>query len=154
MDAASRITNLETQLAVLTERMAAADKATQAAFAASEKAIAKAEQAQSDYNNRSNEFRSALDDQNKLMSDDQNKLMSNTMIGRPEWSNAHEDVKRKIEDLGVNLNKKVDENRIQLNEKADVKSVVNLQKLIYMGVGMAVLLSFLVPILITVLKTR
>lgn len=146
MDAASRITNLETQLAVLTERMAAADKATQAAFAASEKAIAKAEQAQSDYNNRSNEFRSALDDQNKLM--------SNTMIGRPEWSNAHEDVKRKIEDLGVNLNKKVDENRIQLNEKADVKSVVNLQKLIYMGVGMAVLLSFLVPILITVLKTR
>lgn len=144
MDAASRITNLETQLAVLTERMAAADKATQAAFAASEKAITKAEQAQSDYNNRSNEFRSSLDDQNKLM--------SNTMIGRPEWSNAHEDVKRKIEDLNNGLSKKIDENRVQLNEKADVKSVVNLQKLVYMGVGMAVFISFLVPIMIAVLK--
>ena len=144
MDDASRTTNLETQLAVLTERMAAADKATQSAFAASEKAIAKAEQAQSDYNARSNEFRSSLDDQNKLM--------SNTMIGRPEWSNANEDVKRKIEELGIGLGKKVDENREQLNEKADVKSVINLQKLVYMGVGMAILLSFLVPILITVLK--
>ena len=144
MDDASRTTNLETQLAVLTERMAAADKATQSAFAASEKAIAKAEQAQSDYNARSNEFRSSLDDQNKLM--------SNTMIGRPEWSNANEDVKRKIEELGIVLGKKVDENREQLNEKADVKSVINLQKLVYMGVGMAILLSFLVPILITVLK--
>jgi|ERR1039458_6387722 hypothetical protein len=144
MDDASRTTNLETQLAVLTERMAAADKATQSAFAASEKAIAKAEQAQSDYNARSNEFRSSLDDQNKLM--------SNTMIGRPEWSNANEDVKRKIEELGIGLGKKIDENREQLNEKADVKSVINLQKLVYMGVGMAILLSFLVPILITVLK--
>jgi hypothetical protein len=144
MDDASHTTNLETQLAVLTERMAAADKATQSAFAASEKAIAKAEQAQSDYNARSNEFRSSLDDQNKLM--------SNTMIGRPEWSNANEDVKRKIEELGIGLGKKIDENREQLNEKADVKSVINLQKLVYMGVGMAILLSFLVPILITVLK--
>jgi hypothetical protein len=78
--------------------------------------------------------------------------MSNTMIGRPEWSNANEDVKRKIEELGIGLGKKIDENREQLNEKADVKSVINLQKLVYMGVGMAILLSFLVPILITVLK--
>src|ERR1700722_3073367 len=41
--------------------LAAQEKAVTAAFTASEKAIVKAEDAQKDYNNRSNEFRGQLD---------------------------------------------------------------------------------------------
>lgn len=51
-------------------------KAVDAAFSASEKAIEKAEASQTAYNLRSNEFRSALDDSNKLM--------STTMVARHE----------------------------------------------------------------------
>ena len=47
--------------------LTAMDKATQSAFASSEKAIGKAEQAQADYNIRSNEFRGQLDDQAKTL---------------------------------------------------------------------------------------
>lgn len=46
-------------------RIGAVERATEAAFVASEKAITKAETAQTAYNARSNEFRAALDDQNK-----------------------------------------------------------------------------------------
>jgi hypothetical protein len=45
--------------------LTAQEKATSAAFLASEKAIVKAEDAQRDYNARSNEFRGQLDDQAK-----------------------------------------------------------------------------------------
>jgi hypothetical protein len=45
--------------------LAAQKELTNAAFAASEKAIVKAEEAQKDYNQRSNEFRGQLDDQAK-----------------------------------------------------------------------------------------
>lgn len=45
----------------------AQEKAVQAAFAASDKAIIKAEDAQKDYNERSNEFRGQLDDQAKML---------------------------------------------------------------------------------------
>jgi hypothetical protein len=48
-------------------RLDAMQKATDSAFAASEKAIIKAEQAQSEYNVRSNEFRGQLDDQAKTL---------------------------------------------------------------------------------------
>ena len=47
--------------------LAAQEKAVTAAFLASEKAIIKAEEAQKDYNNRSNEFRGQLDDQAKRL---------------------------------------------------------------------------------------
>ena len=43
------------------------EKQTATAFSAAEKATDKYEGAQKEYNNRSNEFRAALDDQNKLM---------------------------------------------------------------------------------------
>jgi len=43
--------------------LSAQEKLMSAAFAASEKAIVKAEEAQRDYNVRSNEFRGQLDDQ-------------------------------------------------------------------------------------------
>ena len=48
------------------DALAAQEKAVAAAFLASEKAIVKAEDAQKDYNVRSNEFRQTLDDQNKI----------------------------------------------------------------------------------------
>lgn len=48
------------------DALAAQEKAVTAAFLASEKAIVKAEDAQKDYNVRSNEFRGQLDDQNKM----------------------------------------------------------------------------------------
>ncbi len=47
--------------------LAAQEKAVTAAFLASEKAIVKAEDAQRDYNIRSNEFRGQLDDQAKTL---------------------------------------------------------------------------------------
>lgn len=56
--------------------LAAQEKAVVAAFESSREAINKAETAQAAYNARSNEFRSALDDQGKIM--------STTMIPRIE----------------------------------------------------------------------
>lgn len=47
--------------------LVAQEKGTAAAFASSEKAIAKAEEAQREYNVRSNEFRGQLDDQAKML---------------------------------------------------------------------------------------
>lgn len=47
--------------------LAAQEKQTSASFLASEKAIVKAEDAQREYNVRSNEFRGQLDDQAKLL---------------------------------------------------------------------------------------
>jgi hypothetical protein len=54
--------------------LAAQEKAVAAAFLASEKAIIKAEEAQKDYNLRSNEFRGQLDDQAKLLMQRQEAL--------------------------------------------------------------------------------
>jgi len=47
--------------------LAAQDKMTAAAFASGEKAVSKAEEAQKDYNVRSNEFRGQLEDQAKRL---------------------------------------------------------------------------------------
>ncbi len=59
------------EFSVMDERMkqavASLKELNSAAFAASEKAIGKAEQAQSEYNIRSNEFRGQLDDQAKML---------------------------------------------------------------------------------------
>ncbi len=51
----------------VTTALAAQEKAVAAAFLASEKAIIKAEDAQREYNTRSNEFRGQLDDQAKTL---------------------------------------------------------------------------------------
>ncbi len=63
--------HLTTALAGLEKQLlatvSALDRQMQAAFAASDRAIIKAEQAQSEYNVRSNEFRGQLDDQAKLL---------------------------------------------------------------------------------------
>jgi hypothetical protein len=65
----------------------AAKEQTSASFASSEKAIGKAEQAQSDYNNRSNEFRGQLDDQAK------------TLMPRTESQTLFKSYEDKLEDM-------------------------------------------------------
>lgn len=67
--------------------IAASDKQTAASFASSEKAIGKAEQAQSDYNVRSNEFRGQLDDQAK------------TLMPRTESQTLFKSYEDKLEDI-------------------------------------------------------
>lgn len=67
--------------------LAAQEKAVTAAFLASEKAIIKAEEAQKDYNVRSNEFRGQLDDQAKML------------MPRTESIGLHKSTAEKIEDV-------------------------------------------------------
>ena len=127
-----RLQSLDTQFGL---SLSAMDKATSAAFAASEKAIVKAEEAQREYNLRSNEFREALNDQNKLM--------AQSMVPRPEWAFAHEELGKKLDEV----------KRIQ-TLKADAISVMALQKLVYIGVGMAILISFLIPVMVSFLRSK
>lgn len=61
------VSALAAQEKAVAAALAAQKEATAAAFAASERAITKAEIAQTDYNQRSNEFRGQLDDQAKLL---------------------------------------------------------------------------------------
>lgn len=67
--------------------LAAQEKAVAAAFLASEKAIIKAETAQTNYNERSNEFRAALDDAAKLS------------LPRTEAFSKFGDMERRIEEM-------------------------------------------------------
>lgn len=70
--------------------LAAQEKAVAAAFLASEKAIIKAESAQTSYNERSNEFRAALDDSARLQ------------LPRSEASSKFSDYDRRLEDMKKN----------------------------------------------------
>lgn len=82
------------------ERDAAIREQTKATFEASDKAITKAEDAQRDYNVRSNEFRGQLDDQNKLMRD--------TMMPRVESLGMHHATADKIEAVKRDTYSRVD----------------------------------------------
>lgn len=75
--------------------LAAQEKAVAAAFLASEKAIIKAEDAQREYNIRSNEFRGQLDDQAK------------TLMPRPETLTMFSSTEEKINSLRRNLEDKI-----------------------------------------------
>lgn len=85
--------------------LAAQEKAVNAAFLASEKAIVKAEGAQSDYNERSNEFRGQLDDQAKtLISKDE--AITRFVVGEQRLEDAKgaigvqlDDIKRQLGSL-------------------------------------------------------
>jgi len=68
----------------LSTALAAQEKGTTAAFLAGEKAVLKAEQAQKEYNERSNEFRGQLDDQAK------------TLMPRPETVNMFKALDEKL----------------------------------------------------------
>jgi hypothetical protein len=61
------LSNFKAAETAVSAALAAAEKAVNAAFMASEKAVLKAEQAQKEYNERSNEFRGQLDDQAKTL---------------------------------------------------------------------------------------
>lgn len=69
----------------------AAEKATNAAFLAAEKAIEKAENAQSAYNERSNEFRQSLNDSQQFM------------VSRTEFSAELLRIMERIEDIKKEL---------------------------------------------------
>lgn len=69
----------------VTAALAAAEKAVNAALVSSDKATGKAEQAQKEYNERSNEFRGQLDDQAKtLMPRSEALLLINTQAEKLE----------------------------------------------------------------------
>lgn len=72
--------------------LSASDKQTTAAFDSAEKAIEKAEQAQKEYNIRSNEFRQALDDSNK------------NNMSRTEYIQGHTSLIQKIEGVEKSVN--------------------------------------------------
>lgn len=88
--------------------LAAAEKAVNAAFLASEKAVLKAEQAQKEYNERSNEFRGQLDDQAK------------TLMPRPETLNMFKAIEEKI--LGVQHVTETRTNGIEASARAELTS--------------------------------
>lgn len=83
---------------------------TNAAFASSEKAIVKAEDAQRDYNQRSNEFRGQLDDQAKRL------------ISREEVGIRFASVEDKIETRATSIEEKIDEVKRDINALRDFKS--------------------------------
>ena len=76
--------------------LAAQEKGTNAAFAASEKAIVKAEDAQREYNIRSNEFRGQLDDQAK------------TLMPRPETISLFKNMDDKLSNVRNEMNSRDD----------------------------------------------
>lgn len=96
--------------------LAAQEKAVTAAFLASEKAIVKAEDAQKDYNQRSNEFRGQLDDQAK------------TLMPRVETIGLFKNVDDRINALQVSIDSKMESARIANQKefestKVDIKSL-------------------------------
>lgn len=90
--------------------LAAQEKAVAAAFLASEKAIVKAEDAQKDYNERSNEFRGQLDDQAK------------TLMPRLESLGLFKGIDDKITVLQKSFEDKLEAARINNEKVADLQS--------------------------------
>jgi uncharacterized phage infection (PIP) family protein YhgE len=87
--------------------LAAQEKGTNSSFVASEKAIVKAEQAQKDYNERSNEFRGQLDDQAK------------TLMPRPETLSMFKGIEDKLENVQTNAKNELTSARAALNKSID-----------------------------------
>ena len=78
------LANFKAAEVAVSAALVAAEKSVNTAFAASEKAVLKAEQAQKEYNERSNEFRGQLDDQAK------------TLMPRPETQNMFKAIEEKV----------------------------------------------------------
>lgn len=99
--------------AAVEKALAAQEKATAANFAANEKAITKAEDAQRDYNIRSNEFRGQLDDQAKtLMPRSEATVMFNGLEGKiSDFRNTSEgdraSIKQTASERADNVNKQI-----------------------------------------------
>jgi len=100
---------------------AAQEKSVAAAFDASEKAIIKSENAQNAYNARSNEFRSALDDQSKTF-----VPRTELMIHIKELSNLISAQAILITDLQKGSSAGEGENRATNNARTNSQFVLNL----------------------------
>lgn len=87
--------------------LAAQEKSVSAAFLASEKAISKAEEAQRDYNTRSNEFRGQLDDQAK------------TLMPRAETTALFRAIDDKLEVMRLNFESKLENQRLASEKVID-----------------------------------
>jgi chromosome segregation ATPase len=87
--------------------LSAQEKAVAAAFLASEKAIIKAEEAQKDYNSRSNEFRGQLDDQAKLL------------MSRAESLGLFRANDDKLETMRLTFDSKIESQRISFEKSLD-----------------------------------
>jgi hypothetical protein len=98
--------------------LAALEKQTTLAFDASEKAIVKSENAQAQYNVRSNEFRSALDDANKHM------------MPRPESEQLHRAAQETINRLREETGKATEQARMESRTAIESlsKEIANLRE--------------------------
>lgn len=115
------------QSTAVTAALQAVKEHTSTSFAASEKAITKAEEAQREYNIRSNEFRGQLDDQAKLL------------MPRTEVQTLIKAVEDKLEDLKKRL-EIIAEFRVGAVAKEENKQGTQLQH--NWGVGIAVAIFF------------
>jgi hypothetical protein len=77
---------------------------TDAAFASAQKAVDKAEEAQKEYNIRSNEFRQALDDANK------------GNIPRPEYQAGHKTLIDRVDAEGIRVQEKFEEMKKSIDD--------------------------------------
>jgi len=123
--------------------LAAQEKLTNAAFASSEKAIVKAEDAQRDYNVRSNEFRGQLDDQNKVM--------SNEMLRRAEAEQRFDAQDEKIDEIKKDVGG-LRESRSGMSGRDDALDAARQAQRWAIGLGVTLLLFVAGSVIIPLLK--
>lgn len=131
--------------------LAAAKEAVAAAFVAAEKAVLKAEEAQKDYNVRSNEFRGQLDDQAKtLMPRTESAVISAGLDSKIDAVTKTLD--SKINVLQLAMEGKVESMRLT-NEKtldATKAEIANLREYRASNQGSSELTHWVVPIMATI----
>lgn len=104
-------------------------EAVNAAFAASKEAIGKAEMAQTAYNERSNEFRQALDDQARLQ------------LSRTEAEQQFRSGEQKIEDLKKRVGD-LEKGEVGLKTQEVSKERSNANIVLYIGMAATLLIAF------------
>jgi hypothetical protein len=109
------------------QRFTAQESAVKAAFEAqsalnraimdgNKEAITKAENAQNEYNKRSNEFRGALDDQNKVMAKE--------MLSRNEYSSNHTAIISKVGGVESKFDEKIEDLKKEVAFLRESKSAI------------------------------
>lgn len=118
-------TALAAQEKAVNAALAAQEKQTASSFMASEKAIVKAEDAQREYNIRSNEFRGQLDDQAK------------TLMPRPETTSMFKSADEKLASTKGELERMIASLRASIDKNADTstKEIASLRESRSMGIG-------------------
>jgi hypothetical protein len=103
-------TSINSLKELMESKLAAIDAATKAAFASSEKAIIKAEDAQRDYNARTNELRGALSDQ------------AQRTLSRNEYEANHKAMTDKMDDTRQNFDKQISELKKEIADLRESRS--------------------------------